>query len=381
MINHVLLTPEEVADLLRVTPGDVLGLLEQGALGGLPIAGSWKVRADSVEDFLREGLQRENLRVLEKAIQDPAHWPKALREFPDLVTTIEQGQHPPDSMGAFLKDVLRHNQRPEEGAQKMGTITLYHASGADDFEIAGPALDASEAKRVLFNARRLLTARGLTEAVKLLESAPFSMFPGTNHFGDDDFHVLLAEVALAEYEDFRLAREAKRQAARDLAQTIMEAGGPYIRFVAIRLHIVDPETWEVFICHASEDKEDVARPLYGHLTEGGIPCWIDEVEIGWGESIVAKIQEGLSRARYVLVVLSAQLLKKSWAQKELRTALTLEIESNRNIVLPLIVGDPQSVLASAPFLREKRYLVWGGDLIRVERELRALARKQASQAG
>jgi len=109
-------------------------------------------------------------------------------------------------------------------------------------------------------------------------------------------------------------------------------------------------------------------------------CWIDEVEVGWGESIVAKIQEGLSHARYVVVVLSAQLLKKNWAQKELRTALTLEIESNRNIVLPLIVGDPQSVLASAPFLREKRYLIWGGDLVDVERELRALARKQATRA-
>jgi len=73
----------------------------------------------------------------------------------------------------------------------------------------------------------LLTARGLTEAVKLLDSALFSIFPGTNHFGDDDFHVLQAEVALAEYEHFRLARETKRQAARDLAQTIMESGGPY----------------------------------------------------------------------------------------------------------------------------------------------------------
>ena len=193
----------------------------------MPIAGKWKVRADSVEDFLRDGLQRENVRGLEKAMQDPAHWAKALREFPDLVTTIEQGEHPPDSMGAFLKDALRHNERPEEGTQKMGTITLYHASGADDFEISGPALDASESNRVLFNARRLLTARGLTEAVKLLDSALFSIFPGTNHFGDDDFHVLQAEVALAEYEHFRLARETKRQAARDLAQTIMESGGPY----------------------------------------------------------------------------------------------------------------------------------------------------------
>lgn len=124
------------------------------------------------------------------------------------------------------------------------------------------------------------------------------------------------ELPLLDYEDVRLTQTDKRQAAaRQLAKAIEEAAGPHIRLVAIRLQIADPEEWDVFVCHASDDKAAVARPLYDHLTGRGISCWIDEAEIAWGESIIAKIQEGLSRARYAIVVLSPQLLQKKWAQK------------------------------------------------------------------
>jgi RNA-directed DNA polymerase len=169
----------------------------------------------------------------------------------------------------------------------------------------------------------------------------------------------------------------KRHAASQLADAIYESKGPHIRLVAASLAIADPEEWDVFLCHASEDKENIARPLHRHLVSRGIDCWIDETEIAWGESILGKIQEGLARTRYVIVILSPRLLEKQWAQKELRSALSLEIEANRNIVLPLLVGDSTALLSSLPFLREKRYLSWGGDPGTIESELRTLARRHA----
>jgi hypothetical protein len=374
----LLLTPEEVAELLRITPGDVICLLQNGKLEGMPIAGHWLVRADSTKDFLREGLQKESVRAIERALNHPARWATMLREFPDLMKTIEQEEHPPDSFGAFLKDALKHGEATAESTQPMGNVVLYHGSGAQDFEIVGPAWKPDLAKRVLFNARRLLIARGQTDAVSLLDSAPFAVFPATNHF-NDDFHVLQAEVPLQDYEDIRRTQSEKRHAARQLVQAIEESAGPYIRFVAVRLQIADPEGWDVFLCHACEDKADVASPLYRHLTSQGISCWLDEAEIAWGESIVAKIQEGLSRARYVIVILSPHLLQKTWAQKELRSALALELASDRNLVLPLLVGDPQFLLSSLPFLQEKRYLAWDGDPITVERELRTLTRRARNE--
>lgn len=375
--SFVLLTPEEVAHLLRIDTAQVMKLLNEGRLAGMPIFGEWKVRADSVENFLAQGLKQENLRVLARALEDPAHWKKVMRDFPDLAASIEQNEYPTNSFGAFLTGALAQDDTTIEDTRTMGKIIIHHGSGAQDFEISGPAWTADEAKRVLLNARRLLIVRGQAEAVELLDSAPFAAFPATNHF-DDEFYVLCADVPLPDYENFRRIEADKRHAAKSLAEAIAESSGPYIRFVAIRLRLADPEVWDVFLCHASEDKEGVARPVYTHLANSGIACWIDEAEIAWGESIVAKIQEGLARARYVIVILSPQFVRKPWAQKELRTALTLEIDADRNIVLPLLVGEPHSVLASLPFLREKRYLSWTGDPGDVERELRTLTRRHTT---
>ena len=261
----------------------------------------------------------------------------------------------------------------------MGELVLHHGTGALDFELTGPALEPDESRRIMFNARCLLTVRGEKEALALLDEVPFAIFPATNHF-NDDFHVLHATLPLIEYEPIRRTQGEKREAARQIVDAMSEANGPYIRFVAIALALANPDDWDVFLCHASEDKPGVARPLYTHLESCGVRCWLDEAEIAWGESILAKIQEGMSRARFVLVVLSPQFLQKPWPQKELRSALTLEIEAGRSIVLPLLVGDPQILLASLPFLKEKRYLMWGGDPTVVERELRTLVRRQARQS-
>lgn len=258
----------------------------------------------------------------------------------------------------------------------MGKVVLHHGSGAGDFEIVGDPIDPGESQRFLSNARRLLHARGQRDAIDVLDLARFAIFPATNHF-NDDFHVLHADVPLPDYEAVRRKQERLRRGAALLADAVGEAEGPYIRFVCVGLTLPEPENWDVFLCHASEDKATVARPLYNHLEVAGVQCWLDEAEIVWGDSIVTRIQEGLARARFVIVVLRPTFLKKGWAQKELRTALTLEIEGRSNLVLPLLVGDPASVLASHPFLKEKRYLKWEGNPAAVEQELRAVLRNQA----
>lgn len=256
----------------------------------------------------------------------------------------------------------------------MGTITLHHGTGAQDFDLNGESLEPEETRRVFLNARRLLTARSHNDAIYLLDSAQFAIFHARNHFGDD-FHVLYAEVPLVEYEAFQAKRRAWRKPARELAEVIPEAGGPDIRFLAVGLILSDPETWDVFLCHASEDKAAIAKPLFEHLESTGIRCWYDEAEIAWGDSIVSRIQQGLNCARFVIVILSPAFLAKDWPQKELRTALTLEIEGRGSAVLPLLAGDPTRLLASMPFVREKRYILWTGDPALVEKELRVLLRR------
>ncbi|MFM7790885.1 MAG: TIR domain-containing protein, partial [Microcystis panniformis] len=50
---------------------------------------------------------------------------------------------------------------------------------------------------------------------------------------------------------------------------------------------------DVFICHASEDKLLIVEPLVSCLEKADITFWYDRAEIKWGDSITAKVNEGL----------------------------------------------------------------------------------------
>ena len=62
--------------------------------------------------------------------------------------------------------------------------------------------------------------------------------------------------------------------------------------------------YDVFISHASEDKDSVVRPLAIALKNKGINVWYDEFELKIGDSLRRKIDQGLSRSKFGIVVLS-----------------------------------------------------------------------------
>jgi hypothetical protein len=258
-------------------------------------------------------------------------------------------------------------------------ITLYCGAGSGDCEIVGEAVERHD-EALMLNARQILRARGENSAVEFLERTPFRLYAGTNHFGDD-FHVLVAEVPLQEYEHFRkIAGEPDtRRAFQQIATVLAEIGGPYIRFILAALRHRSPEPWDVFICHASEDKTGVVEPLYRHLDSAGIRCWYDRGEILWGDSIAGKINEGLRCSRFVIVVVSPALLQKSWARREMNAALSQEVDSGTTRLLPLMVGSDHEVSLMREQLaiqRDKRYLRWLGHPQEIESELRVLIRRE-----
>lgn len=106
-MEHVLLTPDEVAELHRVTPADVLTLVEEGSLAGFKvIRGEWRVASDSVAKYMAQNLRKHNAEVLERALHDPERWAAHLREMPELAESIRSEQHEPGSVGEFLQDAL-----------------------------------------------------------------------------------------------------------------------------------------------------------------------------------------------------------------------------------------------------------------------------------
>ena len=74
---------------------------------------------------------------------------------------------------------------------------------------------------------------------------------------------------------------------------------------------------DTFICHASEDKEAIARPIHKALTELRIYAWLDESEIRLGQSIRQEIDNGLASCRSATVILSRPFFSKNWTQYEM----------------------------------------------------------------
>ena len=80
---------------------------------------------------------------------------------------------------------------------------------------------------------------------------------------------------------------------------------------------MDKDQPDTFICHASEDKEAIARPIHKALAEVGIYAWLDESEIRLGQSIRQKIDEGLANCRSATVILSRRSSQRIWTQYEM----------------------------------------------------------------
>lgn len=106
----------------------------------------------------------------------------------------------------------------------------------------------------------------------------------------------------------------------------------------------DHTEWDIFLSHASEDKEDFARPLAHALRSKGLRVWFDEFMLKVGDSLRRSIDRGLSQARYGVVIISPAFLKKEWPQKELDGLVAREI-SGRKVILPVWHNLDASLLA------------------------------------
>lgn len=89
----------------------------------------------------------------------------------------------------------------------------------------------------------------------------------------------------------------------------------------------------LFLSHASEDKNDLVRPLAEKLRDD-FEVWYDEYELVLGDSLLQKITEGLHKCDYGVVVLSRPFFAKKWPRAELDGLFALET-NERKVILPI----------------------------------------------
>lgn len=111
--------------------------------------------------------------------------------------------------------------------------------------------------------------------------------------------------------------------------------------------------FDVFISHASEDKDDVVRPLAAALKGHGLEVWYDEYELKIGDSLRRKIDSGLAKSKFGIVVLSKPFLSKGWTNYELDGLVTKSV-TQEQVLLPIWHNiSKKEVIDYSPSLADK----------------------------
>lgn len=93
--------------------------------------------------------------------------------------------------------------------------------------------------------------------------------------------------------------------------------------------------YDVFICHAGEDKDSFVRPLAEKLRQFHLEVWYDEFSLKIGDSLRESIDKGLSKSRYGIVVISKYFFRKKWPQRELNGLVAREMSEKNSLILPI----------------------------------------------
>lgn len=118
---------------------------------------------------------------------------------------------------------------------------------------------------------------------------------------------------------------------------------------------VNEPKYDVFVSHAWEDKETFVDEFVDELRALGVKVWYDKSQIKWGDSMRSKIDEGLSKSRFGVAILSPDYIAehKYWTKAELDGLFQLE-SINGKMLLPIWHNlTKQQVMKFSPVIASK----------------------------
>jgi tetratricopeptide (TPR) repeat protein len=116
--------------------------------------------------------------------------------------------------------------------------------------------------------------------------------------------------------------------------------------------------FDVFVSHASEDKARFVEPLLVALRERGITYWYDAEQIRLGDDFRRKMDEGLSRARFGVVILSPNFFRY-WPEAELSALFAQEAAFDQTRILPIRCDlDRATLIMRSPLLAARADVGW-----------------------
>jgi hypothetical protein len=95
-----------------------------------------------------------------------------------------------------------------------------------------------------------------------------------------------------------------------------------------------PDLRDVFLCHAWDDRQGIAKELHDQLESRGVKVWFSEKDVGLGVPLLRAIDKGLANSRAGIVLVTPALLRRikaeGIAEKELSALLA------RNRLVPIV---------------------------------------------
>ncbi len=148
----------------------------------------------------------------------------------------------------------------------------------------------------------------------------------------------------------KLQKEQDREKKKE-QQSIKRMQQSYERRIAemeadlLPQHVIEPREpsegkdapeYDVFVSHAWEDKESFVDDFVQALRDRDLQVWYDTTKMKWGDSMRAKIDEGLRHSRFGVAVLSPDYISegKYWTKAELDGLFQLE-SINGKVLLPI----------------------------------------------
>jgi hypothetical protein len=94
----------------------------------------------------------------------------------------------------------------------------------------------------------------------------------------------------------------------------------------------------IFLSHNSIDKPFVEK-LSKDLKRLGVNVWFDKWEVKTGDSLLWKINDGITENEYLGIVLTPESVNSSWVKLELDAAMVKQLNNKQVVILPILLRD------------------------------------------
>ena len=126
--------------------------------------------------------------------------------------------------------------------------------------------------------------------------------------------------------------------------------------VTIANEALPDEEYDVFVSHAYEDKESFVDEFVEALRNQGLKVWYDTDKLKWGDSMREKIDKGLAKSRYGVVVLSPNYIAehKYWTKAELNGLFQVETVNGKTILPIWHTLTKKQVVEYSPIIADRK---------------------------